>query len=478
MSKNNIVKDVKKLVTDIYADKSREESLIAYQNALASGFTSYAASRLSMNLFTMQEMVEEEMNEAQKAEVEGYVKGINEALQKAFVEDASQEDIAAAKDSLMDIRDRVTNKMKVLTSYTDGFEIYEYILNRREAYIKGYDTEEPDVDELADDMFNFVFSENDKVVINTRIQQFVAQLPVRMTKQRFYDILSNSFKIYKNGEKQSLIDFVEAIKEAALLEKPEGFDEYYPELADILSEMKSADYKKLSPDDYDYLANELKHGSMVIARTTGDFTLLTEVLNDALILALTAGFVDTQYFDENFDSAKAIIDQMTRPDFSFDHVEDILSHFEGLEGVQEEAFDLLTQIEGSLEDLQRDYYDAFENKEIMAHFDALLKADKLTSSSLFMDLDSNSVTIVTDEADDLFIDDISRETMNAFSDYFSEVTQLEQRSVMAKVMSMMPVFFNTQDEIKEYFEVTLNSCSNVSELIACDNIIRDIISQG
>ena len=327
-------------------------------------------------------------------------------------------------------------------------------------------------------MFNFVFSENDKVVINTRIQQFVAQLPVRMTKQRFYDILSNSFKIYKNGEKQSLIDFVEAIKEAALLEKPEGFDEYYPELADILSEMKSADYKKLSPDDYDYLANELKHGSMVIARTTGDFTLLTEVLNDALILALTAGFVDTQYFDENFDSAKAIIDQMTRPDFSFDHVEDILSHFEGLEGVQEEAFDLLTQIEGSLEDLQRDYYDAFENKEIMAHFDALLKADKLTSSSLFMDLDSNPVTIVTDEADDLFIDDISRETMNAFSDYFSEVTQLEQRSVMAKVMSMMPVFFNTQDEIKEYFEVTLNSCSNVSELIACDNIIRDMISQG
>lgn len=130
-----------------------------------------------------------------------------------------------------------------------------------------------------------------------------------MTKQRFYDILSNSFKIYKNGEKQSLIDFVEAIKEAALLEKPEGFDEYYPELADILSEMKSADYKKLSPDDYDYLANELKHGSMVIARTTGDFTLLTEVLNDALILALTAGFVDTQYFDENFDSAKAIIDR-------------------------------------------------------------------------------------------------------------------------------------------------------------------------
>mgnify|MGYP003436018794 FL=1 len=271
---------------------------------------------------------------------------------------------------------------------------------------------------------------------------------------------------------------MEAIKEAALLEKPEGFDEYYPELADILSEMKSADYKKLSPDDYDYLANELKHGSMVIARTTGDFTLLTEVLNDALILALTAGFVDAQYFDENFDSAKAIIDQMTRPDFSFDHVEDILSHFEGLEGVQEEAFDLLTQIEGSLEDLQRDYYDAFENKEIMAHFDALLKADKLTSSSLFMDLDSNPVTIVTDEADDLFIDDISRETMNAFSDYFSEVTQLEQRSVMAKVMSMMPVFFNTQDEIKEYFEVTLNSCSNVSELIACDNIIRDMISQG
>lgn len=65
--------------------------------------------------------------------------------------------------------------------------------------------------------------ENDKVVINTRIQQFVAQLPVRMTKQRFYDILSNSFKIYKNGEKQSLIDFVEAIKEAASFREARRF---------------------------------------------------------------------------------------------------------------------------------------------------------------------------------------------------------------------------------------------------------------
>ena len=61
--------------------------------------------------------------------------------------------------------------------------------------------------------------------------------------------------------------------------------------------------------------------------------------------------------------------------------------------------------------------------------------------------------------------------------YVDEVIELdaERRSVMAKVMSLMPVFFNTKQEIKEYFEYALSSCSDLAEMTACKELIDDLI---
>lgn len=37
---------------------------------------------------------------------------------------------------ISDVRNTITAKMKVLTSYTDAFEMYEYILNRKNTVIR------------------------------------------------------------------------------------------------------------------------------------------------------------------------------------------------------------------------------------------------------------------------------------------------------------------------------------------------------
>ena len=49
--------------------------------------------------------------------------------------------------------------------------------------------------------------------------------------------------------------------------------------------------------------------------------------------------------------------------------------------------------------------------------------------------------------------------------------------MMAKVLATMPVFFDSQDEIKEYFVSALSGCGDNSELKACENIVNDIMLQ-
>ena len=178
-------REAKILFTDIAADRDREENIIKYQKFLASALYNYSAIKLSLNFFTGLEMSDEYENE--------YITKIGLILKNTVLagKKPSDDDIK----TITDLRDSITGKMKVLTSYTDALEIFEYVLNRREADIKGTTSANVDIYSLADAMYRFVFSDNDKVIVNTRIQDFIAQLPVRMTKQRFLDIVTNSLSI-------------------------------------------------------------------------------------------------------------------------------------------------------------------------------------------------------------------------------------------------------------------------------------------
>ena len=116
------------------------------------------------------------------------------------------------------IRNKITEKMKVLTAYTDAFELYEYILNRKEYSFEETVDEELnqlfdafDAEQFSAEIFNFIFSDADKVTVNAKIQQIVGQLPLRMTKAKFYDILGQTLSIYNGCEIQSLDDFVQTI---------------------------------------------------------------------------------------------------------------------------------------------------------------------------------------------------------------------------------------------------------------------------
>ena len=51
------------------------------------------------------------------------------------------------------------------------------------------------------------------------------------------------------------------------------------------------------------------------------------------------------------------------------------------------------------------------------------------------------------------------------------------RSIMCKILAAMPIFLDTQQEIKNYFDYVLENCKNDSELTACDKLICEIIEE-
>lgn len=460
-------REAKIIFTDIAADRDREENIIKYQKLLASALYNYSAIKLSLNFFTGLEMSDEYENE--------YITKIGLILKNTILagKKPSDDDIK----TITDLRDSITGKMKVLTSYTDALEIFEYVLNRREADIKGTTSANVDIYSLADAMYRFVFSDNDKVIVNTRIQDFIAQLPVRMTKQRFLDIVTNSLSIYKGGEQESLMDFADTIRDTAIARTPDGFETEYPELFKIYSELRDADYSALDSIGYDNLSASLSKATQEIESEVTDYLMVMEIINDTLILAYTADIAEEKYRTKECDVALKILSSLAGSEDIYKAAEETDALLPELEGTQENSYEELIPIESNLDELITSYAPEFpENESMQKNFEALRRADMLTSSSLFMDIDKN-FSIVNNVADDDFVNKIKEEVTRDLSDALAGKNKYIRRSIMAKVLSTMPVFFNTQDEIKQYFEEALLGCNDNAELTACEAIVNDIMLQ-
>ncbi len=469
----------KKLMTYIQADKDREDNILKYQRLLGTAFNDYSTIKLSMNLFTLYERIadlldtespDEDMMQV-RDEMEQYINTLSFSLRNVFVD--KKPDASLISD-ITSIRDKITADMKLLTFYVDAYEIYEYILNRKEPKFRDEELIEIDSAQLAETMFDFVFAEDDKLLINTRIQDMIAQLPVRMTKSHFFDIISNSLMIYRGGEKKSVDGFIESIRDAALLDEPKGLSDRYASLYEFYKELRSVNYESIDKDTVSSLSDKISENADKISAICSDYMMMTEVINDILVVLYTEGLKDSSYLDDRYDTASTIISSIVTATDIYEASAGFDKLFVKLEGAQEDAYETLASLNANFDDLYNTYYEMYEG-DIQNAFDNLSKVDRLTSTSLFMDIESNGLSVVVNEADEIYINEEKNSLVEDFKAHFEKLGKSERRSVMAKVMSLMPVFFNTKQEIKEYFEYALSSCSDLAEMTACKELIDDLI---
>ena len=471
----------KKLISDIKRRRNTEENLKTYADHLMKAEYEYACQKFALNYFTIKEMVDDK-NMADDTYIYECIMAVNKLVGKYIVRDEKE---TASEDMLLigTLRDRIIAKMKVLTAYTDAFELYEYILNRKEFEYPENKNErleqewkDFDASQFADRIFRYVFADNDNVVINTKLQSLIGQLPLRMTKNKFYDIMGQTLSIYKGCETGSVMDFVRTLETTALIELPEGFDTEYKALYDAYNMLKEADIAAADYEEYARLSTILDKSAGFINSVVSDYMLLIEIVDDlyAMMIANPA----RPYLSETCKTAQNIIDMLYRYVLTDDEIPDRMYELlVDTEGAQEDAGAYKMMLEAELYEVTQDCNDEITGCGYQKLYLDLDRLAKLLSGSLFVDIDHISV-YDSSICDAEHIIDFKDRLIKEFGEIFAASNKYYNRAVMAKTLSGMPVFFNSQQEIKDYLANSLNHCSNESELKACYMVISDMMAEA
>lgn len=461
----------KKLVTDLKRNANIEADIVTYADLLTAQYNHYATVKMSMNYFTMMEVCREQ--EDPNTDVCKYF-GILTDLVRQYILERNPVD-ETAKKSIRQLRHNVEFKMHNLTSYTDGYEIYEYILNRVEGRVKNQILPvEPQG--LSEKMFQYVFMENDPVVINSKLQLLLAQLPVRMTKAKFYDVLSNTLNIYEGGETTAIDEFCDMIRTAVLIKKPDGFETEYPFLKHVYNDLSRADYKQIDEKTFDDLSLRLGEAARLINNEASAYMLLQEVINDVYTILLTVDkSYDTNLEKMGYKSALEILKVCMDLEDLENLPERMMDAFRDLEGVQETVYESVMILESVFEELRTGKQSVIEVLNLTERFEDLSTVGKLLSTSLFVDL--NREYGVAGTADHAYVTAKKDELLKDLDKLFAGVSRMVRRSMMSKLLSTMPVFMNTQQEIKDYFEYVLDNCGDDSELSACYKLVSEMIEE-
>ncbi len=463
----------RRIIKDIKRRKDLEINLPAYGNAYLNAAYEYSLIRLVLNYYTMKEVFDEGGSIMSDEPLISSLESVHTIIFEALMND-SEIDYEDCIKRLEEVRNELTDRMVVLTAYTDTLQIYEYVLNRVEYGITG-NTYDVDVDSLSEKLFKYIFNDDDKMVVNSKIQMVTAQLPVRMTKSKFYDYLNDTLNIYNGSDISSVDSFVDMMKSTAVLEKPKGYGELYPEVAKLIEQLENTDYKMLNIDTYHALMEQFSLTTVHMTDMVSNHLLMMEIVN-----ALYSVLLALPYQRNENTSVSACVSMIGSLHDAFISQGKIPSSvddgFALIEGVQEHLGEDILQFESVLQDVLDESKD--DISWIMADelFSRLDKISKLMANSLFIDLTDDNIN--NEPADQVYIANKRDELVEAFSAFFEQHTKEVNRAVMGAVFSNMPVLFNSIQEIKDYIEHSLTHCSNESELMACAKILDEMMAEG
>lgn len=465
-------------IKKISRHRELNENIPIYGNAYVNAVYEYSMIRLALNYYTLKEVFDESGGLTEDDELADSLNDIHTIIFEVLLNSGSDErsaDIENERENISkidSIRKNVTRRMRVLTSYTDALQIYEYVLNRVEFSITGekYDV---DPDDLSNKLFRYLFSENDKMVINSKIQMVTAQLPVRMTKNRFFDYLSDTLNIYNGSDVKSFDDFCEMIRSTALLEKPEGYGDIYPEIYKMIEQLENTDFRKLDDVTYRALMEQFAMTTAHLTDTVSNHLLTMEVVNALYSILLAIPYAGIE--KESVEACVSMIRCLHSSYISEDSIPDEADEYlQKIEGVQETLTEDIMQFESVLPDILKESEDEID--WIMADkiFGSLSIISKLLSDSLFIEIDDKE--FVEDMTDNAYIAEKRDELVGLFTEFFSSHSKEVNRAVMGAVFSNMPVLFNSMQETKEYIEHSLSHCGNESELMACGKILDEMMN--
>lgn len=478
-------KNMKSICKEIQSGKNLEVNLPQLFNRLITLYEQYAEIRLTMHYYTFYEAYQETEAIRTQGE-EAILKEFNDILKDYLFSDFSGEKMEANIKKLDKVRNEIIKQMNQLTAFTDVFQIYEYVLNRVEYRFQEVVPATAD-DEFAAEILRYIFDTKDNVIINDKIKEVIGQLPIRFTKNRYFDLIRDSLSIYKGADRSSLDRFVYMIKTSAMLYSPEGTNEVCESLVNLKKELAALDYKNITEEEYKHYAKQIEEAAEKINDAVDFFYGLQECVNHLYVLLIASpyAFMEGGYRIESFLGEMKFLLLPQDENICMTILKDVNTLFlNGLkEEIGEELEEKLSYTEGRQEFLSEEFeslesyfsivrsnhVNMVESLMLSPLYHRLILSQELLGSSLFSKLDEAEDDRKVDES---YLFQVQEDLLKELSQLFGSNSQYVCRAVMANTINKMPVFFQSTNDVLEYVKSSLEQCHDLAEKNACINIIK------
>ena len=423
----------------------------------------YAYTRLALNYYMYYEVILE--GDLLSSRLERLSKRYH-GLLKDFLEGSLE------LEELNGLRDDTASAMEANTAYTDVFQAYEYVLNRLEGrfepQLMGNRNVRPDEEEWTAEIMAYIMDTDEPMVVNERVQSVVGQLPIRLTRNKFFAMVEEGMSVYKGGPVSGLDDMLYILRSEAMLVRPEDMETGYEDLYSILREFEKTDFKAITAEEYRHLTAEMERAGQILMDTTGELMLFMDLINDLYVLMLSRKWAMMEVSEESL--LKELLSE-------------VQSLFEegAVKAIPRELTDKLSMLEGK----QETYFEQWMRLETEVKNAAdggdedgeiLRKIELLMSDSSFMSLERPG-----DRADQKVDEELMAGKLERFFGELSAAWEGKPkvlvRAVMSKILSRLPVFFDSLEEVRLYVEGSLRSCSDSKEKEISMRLIRMLIEQ-
>ncbi len=464
---NDVIKDITK-------GKNIEDNLSKYAMEASRVYSSSALVELSFEYFLAFDTVESGMNPvmAEPSPEKDFIRAAMNDIAEGRTVRYSEEDIR-------EVRTVLSEKMDVITAYVDRLLVYEYVLNRIEARFTMSEEELLDAfdgydkTEYSKELLNYIFSDNDQAALNDRLHDVLGQLPVRMSRMHFMELIKNSLRLYSESDTESLDGYIYMLRTVAMLYEPEGMDKYYTDFGDMIEEFANADYSHMDKDYYTILSERLT----VLAndmRCISDTLMSYQKMINMIYMYVINPRDD---YDKSCETAVSIIksvNSLYETDYEDEDFYKVEGMLHGLEGIPEKLYEQKVNIEAVYDDIANTHSEQISSCGLKDVFDRLGLSSVLYSSSIFAKLEKNDAVSVTEE----YLIEATDSLLNDIKTAFKKYDRYVIRAVMALTLSNLPVFFTDAEEVLAYIESSLDKCSDKSELVALREIMDEIIGYG
>lgn len=465
---------MKYLEKEIEKGRDLEKNLPQFMENMMQVYHTYSYVRFSMNYFTYYEMTGE--TQVKDKVLLSLTEELNHIVEKVLQETLSDEEQKDCIDRIDRLRNEVIHIMTGLTNRIDIFNIYEYCLNRMEyRYKDGSEFLKVTDEEMTRDILNYILSERDNVVINGKICEVVRQLPLRMTKGHFFELLKEGMKVYKESEKSSVDDLVYMLKTVSMLSVQQDEFKLSSEVEEVYQELEHTDFKNLEEETFDALTKKLSYAAGEIQSAVDHYMMLAENINDLYVILLSDCRIEENEDCKNCKKMIALEHQLFSGVPYGDVYEEIEDGFFYLEGKQEKYGQYFQKYDYLFDFIRENYMEQAERAGIHTTLDAAGKIQKMVSGSLFVEfLEDESAREIAGLD---YIEQKYSELEQELTTFFANHPKNINRAVMAHILSELPVFFGNVDEIKNYIVNALGGCSDLAEKAAVIQILNSMVQE-